>query len=66
MSLKENGKGSTTTVQHKGELYVLTDSEAELLLNTTLECKVNQMEKKPSDISPQCSGRVDVHSPGCI
>lgn len=55
-SLKKCGIGaSPETAQQslKGETYVWTDNEVELLLHIALEYKVNK--KMPSDAKPQSS-----------
>lgn len=48
--------------QDKEKSYVWTEKKAELLLNITLEYKVNKTQKMPSDASRlECGGRIDGH-----
>lgn len=59
------GKGSTTSVSHKGGSRVWSDYEVDLLLDITLEFKANKSPRKPSDGShPQCIRRVHEDLPG--
>lgn len=43
--MARNGSTTTTKVQHKGEPYMWSDQEVELLLNIILECKINKMQE---------------------